>query len=85
MNQDQREIQRKLRVLEHADRIGSIAKTCRYFGIGRASFYRWRDAYRRHGVEGLRYAKPIARSHPNRTADEVVEKVLHLRRNTKSH
>jgi transposase InsO family protein len=80
MNNDQREIQRKLRVLEHADRIGSIAKTCRYFGIGRASFYRWRDAYRRHGVEGLCNAKPIARSHPNRTPDEVVEKVLHLRR-----
>jgi transposase InsO family protein len=31
-------------------------------------------------VEGLCNAKPIARSHPNRTPDEVVEKVLHLRR-----
>ncbi len=38
MTNDQREIQRKLRVLEHAKRIGSVSKTCRYFGIGRASF-----------------------------------------------
>ena len=80
MNDNQREIQRKLRVLEHADKIGSVARTCRYFGVGRSSFYRWRDAYRRHGVVGLCNAKPVARNHPNRTPDEVVEKVLHLRR-----
>ena len=39
MNNDQREIRRKLRFLEHADKSGSIAITCRYFGIGRSSFY----------------------------------------------
>ena len=33
----QREIQRKLRVLQHAERTGQVSKTCRYFGIGRAS------------------------------------------------
>ena len=44
MIEDQREIRRKLRVLEHADRHGNVSKTCRYFGVGRASFYRWRDA-----------------------------------------
>jgi transposase-like protein len=41
---DQREVHRKLRVLEHAEKIGDVSKTCRYFGIGRASFYRWRWA-----------------------------------------
>ena len=41
---------------------------------------RWRDAYRRHGVSGLCNAKPVARNHPNKTPDEVIEKVLHLRR-----
>jgi len=80
MDKDQREIRRKLRILEHADKIGSVAVTCRYFGIGRSSFYRWRDAYHRNGVAGLVNARPIARNHPNRTPDEVIEKVLHLRR-----
>lgn len=80
MNEDQREIRRKLRILEHAEKTGSVSVTCRYFGIGRSSFYRWRKAYRRDGVEGLTNARPIARSHPNRTPAEVVEKVLHLRR-----
>ena len=45
MNKDQREIQRKLRILRYAEEIGHVAKACRYFGIGRASFYRWRKAY----------------------------------------
>jgi transposase-like protein len=59
MNQDQREIRRKLRILEYADRIRSVAITCRYFGIARSNFHRWCDAYRKHGVEGLCNAKPI--------------------------
>ena len=35
--------QRKLRILRHAEEIGHVARTCRYFGIGRSSFYRWRQ------------------------------------------
>ena len=42
LNKDQREIERKLRILRCADGIGHIAKACRYFGIGRCRFYRWR-------------------------------------------
>ena len=56
MISDQREIQRKLRVLKHADRIGAFSKTCRYFGVGRASFTRWRHAYEE------REARPVPRA-----------------------
>jgi transposase InsO family protein len=80
MTNDQREIRRKLRVLEHANECGNVQKTCRHFGIGRSSFYRWRDAYRLQGEAGLINARPVPRSHPNQTPQEVVEKVLHLRR-----
>ena len=44
MNNVDRDIQRKLRALRHAEQIGDVSKTCRYFGIGRASFYRTRPA-----------------------------------------
>lgn len=69
--EDDREIQRKLRVLEHAERTGQVAKTCRYFGLGRASFCRWRRAYERDGEDGLAKAKPIPRASPNQTPLEV--------------
>lgn len=80
MNDDKREIRRKLRVLQHADDSGDVSRTCRYFGIGRASFYRWRHAYRTKGEAGLTNARSVPHSHPNKTPPEVVEKVLHLRR-----
>ncbi len=77
---DEREVQRKLRVLQHAERTGQVAKTCRYFGIGRASFYRWKRAYQRYGEDGLAGAKTIPKKPPNQMPPEVAEKVLHLRR-----
>ena len=33
MTQDQREINRKLRVLEYAKEIGKISKACRFYGL----------------------------------------------------
>ena len=39
MTDDQREIRRKLRILEHAESSGDVSKTCRYFGIGRAGWF----------------------------------------------
>ena len=80
MKSDEREIRRKRRILEHVVESGNVAKTCRYFGIPRSLFYLWRNTYQKHGQEGLRRKKPIAKSHPNRTPDEIVEKILHLRR-----
>ncbi len=53
MNTDKREILRKLRILRHAEEHGHITKTCRYFGIARSTFYRWRQAYAEHGEAGL--------------------------------
>jgi len=80
MNKDQREIQRKLRILRYAEEIGHVAKACRYFGIGRSSFYRWRQAYAERGEAGLVNAPPIPKWHANRTSPEREEKVIYLRR-----
>ena len=52
MTNDERDIQRKLRVLQHAEKIVNARKACRYFGIGTSSFYRWRDAYQKRGEAG---------------------------------
>ena len=79
MSKDRREIARKLRILRHAEETGDVAKTCRYFGIGRSSFYRWRDAYRKGCEEALANKPPIPKWHANRTPIEIEEKVLHLR------
>lgn len=80
MTNEERDIQRKLRVLQHAEKIGNARKACRYFGVGRSSFYRWRNAYRKHGEAGLKNAKSIPKNPANQTPVEIVDKVLYLRR-----
>jgi transposase InsO family protein len=80
MNKDEeRAVKRKLRILEHAKHSGNVAKTCRYFGIPRSIFYVWRDAFMKGGEHALLPKKPIPKHQPNRTPDEVVEKILYLR------
>jgi transposase len=80
LTNEERDIQRKLRVLQHAEKIGNARKACRYFGVGRSSFYRWRDAYQEHGEAGLKNAKSVPKNPANQTPTEIVEKVLYLRR-----
>jgi hypothetical protein len=42
-------------IICHAEEVTkSLAKTCRYFGISRAAFYRWLERDRECGVEGFR-------------------------------
>jgi hypothetical protein len=80
MTNEERDIQRKLRVLQHAEKIGNARKACRYFGVGRSSFYRWREAYQKHGEAGLKNAKSVPKNPANQTPAEIVGKVLYLRR-----
>ena len=80
MNKEKREIQRKLRILNHAEDIGSVVKTCRYFGIDRSSFYRWREVYTEQGEAGLINRPSILKQHYNRMLLEIEEKFLYLRR-----
>ncbi len=71
MKADEREIRRKRRVLEHADESGNVAKTCRYFGIPRSSFYRWRNVYLEHGEDGL------PQKSRTQTADRSLSRIWH--------
>ena len=80
MTGEQREIKRKKRVIVYAERIGNVNTTCQRFGIARSTFYLWRDRYRESGDEGLARRMCVSHNHPNRTPEEVVEKILHLRR-----
>ena len=80
MTHEQRDIGRKKRVIEYAEKIGNARKACRFFGVGRSTFYLWRARYRECGDEGLASRRCVAHNHPNKTPAEVVEKILHIRR-----
>ncbi len=65
MNAEQREIRRRKRILEHAEKTGCVTRTCLYFAIPRSSFYRYRNLYIKGGEAALTNKKPIAKRHPN--------------------
>ena len=53
MTQKDREIPRRLRILAHAEETGHVHRTCRYSGIGRVSFYRWKLELEKLGEVGF--------------------------------
>ena len=59
MNQSERDVQRKFRILKHDAETSHVGRTCWYFGIGRASFYRWKAALEKHGETAILRKKPI--------------------------
>jgi len=75
----QHDISRKLKVLNYAKEINNISKTCRYFGICRETFYKWKRAYEANGKEALLNNKPCPKNHKLRIPKAVEEKVVHLR------
>ena len=81
---DEREQQGKIRhrlaVLRCAEEVtGSVAATCRYYGISRPTFYKWRNRYEELGPEGLRDRLSCPHHSPRATKSEVVGKIVYLR------
>jgi transposase InsO family protein len=71
---------RRLAILRHAEEItGNVSLTCRYYGISRQVFYKWRRRYDQHGLDGLRDRSHRPQVSPNATRTEVVGKIIYLR------
>ena len=82
---DEREQQRKVRhrlgVLRHAEEVsGNVSATCRYYGISRQCFYKWKRRYDELGEQGLRDGSSRPHHSPNATDPEIIAKVIYLRR-----
>lgn len=76
----QRKIRHRLAVLAHAEEVtGNVARTCRYYGISRPTFYKWRNRYEELGEDGLRDRSSRPTHSPHETDADVVGKILYLR------
>jgi len=75
------DIRRKLRILNHAKETGNVSKTCRYFGISREIFYRWKRAYDEYGEKALINSKPCPQNPKIRVPKDIEDKIIYIRKN----
>ena len=73
----------KLAVLEYARELGSATKVCRELEVPRSTFYDWKKAFDKEGKAGLVRKKPVARNHPRKLVQDVIDQILHLRQTYK--
>ncbi|MCD2158111.1 helix-turn-helix domain-containing protein [Rhodococcus cerastii] len=70
-----RELERRARhtlaVLRHVEEVsGSVAATCRYYGISRQCYYVWRRRFDEEGIEGLNDRSSVPHHQPTTTDPE---------------
>lgn len=68
----------RVTVLEHAEKSGNVAETCRVFKVSRKTFYKWRRRAEAYGTDALLPKGRRAPQMPNATPTHVVERLLTL-------
>jgi transposase InsO family protein len=70
--------QRRLAVLDHAERAGNVAEACRVFGISRKTYYEWKHVADRYGLDALVPKARRSPQMPEATPTHVIEALLTL-------
>lgn len=70
----------RFKVLQQATQVPrNVSRTCRYFGISRKTFYKWKQRYDDHREAGLCDRPRIPLRVPHATPRDVISKMLYLR------
>jgi transposase InsO family protein len=70
----------RFKVLQQATTMPrNVARTCRYFGLSRKTYYKWKRRYDEHREAGLCDRSRIPHQSPQATPRDVVSKLLYLR------
>ncbi|MGB4588631.1 MAG: helix-turn-helix domain-containing protein [Clostridiaceae bacterium] len=63
-------------ILKHALKGNNVSKTCELFGISRATFYHWKNAFDQYGMAGLERKEPQKPQMPNQVNQKVEQEIL---------
>ena len=81
MDQLQRGIKLRLSWFRHFhEKSQNIAKTCRYFGISRPTYYYWWQRYQENGIKGLYEQTRKPKTSPRATSPDMIRKIRRLRK-----
>jgi transposase InsO family protein len=68
--------QKRLTLLQVAEKLRNVSEACRRHGVSRSQFYEYKRAFQERGFEGLIDRPPIRKVFPNEIPPEVKEKVI---------
>ena len=72
------EIKRRLKVLQLADRLGSVVEACKQTEFSRTQFYHYKKRYDEMGIEGLRPITNVVKNHPQTTPENIKQRIKTL-------
>jgi len=78
MTAEKKIAQKRLTLLQLAERIRNVSEACRHHSVSRSQFYEYKRAFQERGFDGLVDRPPIPKSFPTETPAEVREKVITL-------
>lgn len=76
MTQRQYIINRKLNIIELAEKLGNISEASRRLGVSRQHFYDLKGAVEEHGIDGLLEQSRRKPRYANRIAEDIERKLL---------
>jgi transposase InsO family protein len=70
--------QKRLTLLQLAEKLSNVSKACRMHKVSRSQFYEYKRSFQEFGIEGLIDKPPIPNSHPGELPNEVKSKIIDL-------
>jgi hypothetical protein len=70
--------QKKLTLLQIAEKIKNVSEACRRAGVSRSQFYEYKRAFQEFGFEGLPDRSPVPKDCPHKTPPEIQQRVIAL-------
>ena len=70
----------KLIILENIKKFKSFKEALKVFNIPKSTYYKWNKAFKKEGASGLIRKSPVAYNHPNKIKQEILDKVISLRK-----
>jgi len=70
--------QKRLTLLQLAEKLGNVSKACRMHGVSRSQYYEYKRSFQTHGLEGLLDKPPLPGPHPNELPEATKEKIIEV-------
>jgi len=70
--------QKRLTLLQLAEKLGNVSRACRMHDVSRSQFYEYKRAFQEHGFDGLIDRPPIPGPMPHELPEKTKQKILDL-------